>query len=106
MPRECGEKSYGSAERQRYFLSALRDQGNRAGNVTLQRELRWEEPKYWKIHEQLFKEGLIERKKGYGGVVILAQQAASPVTTAVEHLDNDLSPRQPSTPYRKQSLRL
>ena len=58
------------------FLSALRDQGNRAGNTTLQRELGWEETKYWKVHEQLFKEGQIEKGKGYGGSVKLTRQDA------------------------------
>ena len=58
------------------FPSALRDQGNRAGNTTLQRELGWEETKYWKVHEQLFKEGQIEKGKGYGGSVKLTRQDA------------------------------
>lgn len=69
------------------FLGALRDQGSRTGNTTLQRELGWEETKYWKIHEQLFKEGQIEKGKGYGGSVILTQQDARPATAAAEPRD-------------------
>jgi hypothetical protein len=66
------------------FLDALKGQGNRAGNTTLQRELGWEETKYWKVHEQLFKDGQIEKGKGYGGSVILTQRDALPATAAAE----------------------
>jgi hypothetical protein len=55
------------------FLGALLDQGSRAGNTVLLRELGWEEEKYWRVHRQLFEAGLIEKGKGYGGTVILTQ---------------------------------
>jgi hypothetical protein len=60
------------------FLGALKAQGNRAGNTALQRELGWDEAKYWKIHQQLFNDGLIEKGKGYGGSVILTTVPAEP----------------------------
>ena len=67
------------------FLSTLRAQGNRAGNTSLQRELKWNETKYWQIHQQLFAAGLIEKGKGYGGSVMLVQQAVDlPATAAAE----------------------
>jgi hypothetical protein len=56
------------------FLGTLSAHGNRAGNTILQRELGWDEVKYWKIHRQLFEAGVIEKGKGYGGSVILTQQ--------------------------------
>jgi hypothetical protein len=70
------------------FLDALKGQGNRAGNTTLQRELGWEETKYWKIHELLFKEGQIEKARGYGGSVILAQHDTPTATAAAEPRDS------------------
>lgn len=73
------------------FLDALKGQGNRAGNTTLQRELRWDDNKYWKIHEELFKEGQIEKGKGYGGTAILTQQDAA-LTTAAANPRNSLPP--------------
>lgn len=63
------------------FLRSLRALGNRAGNTLLQRELKWDEAKYWEIHEQLYNEGLIEKGKGYGGTVILVEQAVDPSAT-------------------------
>lgn len=66
------------------FLSALRAQGNRAGNTVLLRDLKWSETKYWDIHQQLHEAGLIEKGKGYGGTVILVQQAPNfPATIPV-----------------------
>lgn len=64
------------------FLRELRALGNRAGNTALQRELQWnDEARYWDIHEQLYKDGLIEKGKGYGGSVILVEQAATETAT-------------------------
>ena len=57
------------------FLSALQAHGGRAGNTSLIRELEWAKDKYWSIHRQLFDEGIIEKGKGYGGTVILAQKS-------------------------------
>jgi len=61
------------------FLRALRAQNGRAGNTALQRELKWDEAKYWEIHEQLYEEGIIEKGKGCGGTVIL--RAVDPAAT-------------------------
>ena len=67
------------------FLNALKAQGNRVGNTALQRELKWNEAKYWQIHHQLFEAGLIEKGRGYGGSVKLAEQAVElPATTAAD----------------------
>jgi hypothetical protein len=63
------------------FLDTLRAQGDRAGNTTLQRELGWDETKYWRIHQQLYDTGVIERGRGYGGTVLLAQQRTDPPVT-------------------------
>jgi hypothetical protein len=75
------------------FLNALKAQGNRAGNTTLQRELKWNETKYWQIHQQLFEAGLIEKGRGYGGSVKLAEQAvALPATAAADPQGAQLAP--------------
>ena len=56
------------------FLSNLREQGNRIGNTVLQRELKWNETKYWQIHQQLLKDGVIAKGRGYGGTVMLVER--------------------------------
>jgi hypothetical protein len=47
----------------------------------MQRELKWDETRYWDVHRQLYEEGLIEKGRGYGGMVILA--APSPDAAGV-----------------------
>ncbi|PDQ21424.1 hypothetical protein CN311_08855 [Mesorhizobium sanjuanii] len=62
------------------FLAALERVGGSAGNTALLRELGWTDDKYWKIHQKLYEEGLIEKGRGYGGKVLLAQRDAAPAT--------------------------
>lgn len=74
------------------FLDALKKApGNRAGNTTLQRDLGWNEEKYWKVHQQLFDAGVINKGKGYGGSVILTRKDGDYAPTTAEEMLGTLS---------------
>jgi hypothetical protein len=53
------------------FLRALKDCGGRSPNPQLQANLGWGEDKYWRLHQELFDAGEIERGRGRGGMVLL-----------------------------------
>lgn len=62
------------------FLEAVAASGGRVPNRTLQSSLSWSEDKYWRVHQQLFEEGLIEKGRGRGGTVLLVAQADAGVS--------------------------
>jgi len=80
------------------FLRTLKALGNRAGNTVMQRELKWDETKYWDVHQQLFEEGLIEKGKGYGGSVILTDPDAAVVEPSPVESKSAKPPAPPPPP--------
>jgi hypothetical protein len=68
------------SEKQTQLIEKIREKGGHAGNVTLQRELGWEEETYWPIRDRLVDSGLLELGRGRGGSVSIVTQA-SPVQT-------------------------
>lgn len=53
------------------FLGAVRAAGGRVTNGNLRTTLGWAEDKYWRVHQELFEAGEIERGRGQGGTVLL-----------------------------------
>ena len=51
------------------LLSLIPQDGSTVGNVSLQRNLNWEESLYWSIRNRLLDHGLIETGRGKGGSV-------------------------------------
>lgn len=65
------------------FLKALKSKGGSAGNVTLRKELGWDERRYWRTQGILFEDEVITRGKGKGGSVAL-RKAETPQTEIVK----------------------
>ena len=59
------------------LLSRLRDLGERAGNVTLLRELGWEEDMYWEVRDILINKGILQLGRGRGGSIRFVSNAAA-----------------------------
>jgi hypothetical protein len=53
------------------LLSKVRERGGHAGNVTLLRELRWQDDQYWSIRDRLLDSGHLQLGRGKGGSVSL-----------------------------------
>lgn len=70
------------------FLRELSDLGGRATNGQLRERLGWSETKYWRVHQELFDEGSVEKGRGRGGTVLLvaidAEGTSSEDVAAVE----------------------
>jgi hypothetical protein len=62
------------SEKQAQLIAKIKEKGGHAGNVTLQRELGWEEEVYWPIRDRLVDSGLLELGRGRGGSVSLVSQ--------------------------------
>ncbi len=62
------------SEKQDQLIAKIKEIGGHAGNVTLQRELGWEEDAYWPIRDRLVDSGLLELGRGRGGSVSLVTQ--------------------------------
>ena len=60
--------------KQEQLIAKVKEKGGHAGNVTLQRELGWEEETYWPIRDRLVDSGLLELGRGRGGSVSLVTQ--------------------------------
>lgn len=58
------------------FLQALSSSGGRATNGQLRAQLGWPEGKYWRVHQALFDDGLVEKGRGRGGTVLLVAAEA------------------------------
>lgn len=67
---------------QTQFVKALKAAGGRVPNGQLQEGLGWTEDKYWRIHQQLFDAGHIERGRGRGGIVLLVSASTTGVSAA------------------------
>lgn len=63
------------------FLEAVRTANGKIGNRSLREVLDWADEKYWRIHQQLFEAGKIEKGRGNGGTVILVGDT-NPVAVA------------------------
>lgn len=66
------------------LLAKLREQGGHAGNVTLQRELRWDADTYWNVRDRLVDAGRLELGRGRGGSVSLVAEVVTPTVAALE----------------------
>jgi hypothetical protein len=62
------------SEKQAQLIAKIKENGGHAGNVTLLRELGWEEETYWTIRDRLVDSGLLELGRGRGGSVSLVTQ--------------------------------
>jgi hypothetical protein len=62
------------SEKESQLIAKIKENGGHAGNVTLQRELAWEEETYWAIRDRLVDSGLLEVGRGRGGSVSLVTQ--------------------------------
>jgi hypothetical protein len=62
--------------RERQLLAKLREKGGHAGNVTLQKELNWNDDFYWPIRDRLVDAGQLQLGRGRGGSVSLVAQAS------------------------------
>jgi len=51
------------------LLRAIPESGQVIGNITLLKQLGWEEPRYWRVRDELLNDGLLLRGKGKGGSV-------------------------------------
>lgn len=75
------------------FLEAVRKAEGRIGNKSLREHLGWREEKYWRVHQELFELGRIEKGRGNGGSVILVD-TINPVAVAdVAALDESVATR-------------
>ncbi|MBU6464407.1 MAG: hypothetical protein KGK01_04055 [Bradyrhizobium sp.] len=64
------------------LIAKVREKGGQVGNVTLQRELGWNDERYWPIRDRLVDGGHLELGRGKGGSVRLVPQ-----TTLQESVD-------------------
>ena len=79
------------SEKQAQLITKIKENGGHAGNVTLQRELGWEEETYWPIRDRLVDSGLLELGRGRGGSVSLVTQV-SPVQPNTSESASALAP--------------
>lgn len=54
---------------QHQLMLLLIKSGGHAGNVTLQRQLGWEDDRYWRVRDSLVDLGILQRGRGKGGSV-------------------------------------
>jgi hypothetical protein len=88
------------AEREAQLIEKIRLKGGHAGNVTLQRELGWNDDQYWPIRDRLVDSGKLELGRGKGGSVslvaptevpgIATSPTTSPTTTDLNIAEGDL----------------
>lgn len=75
------------------FLEVVREAEGRIGNKTLREQLGWADEKYWRVHQEAFDAGRIEKGRGNGGSVILVD-TINPVAVAdVAALEEDSTAR-------------
>lgn len=74
------------------LIAKLREKGGSAGNVTLQRELDWDDDRYWPIRDRLVDAGQLELGRGRGGSVRLVAQ------TTVSEAGAQVAPPVPAPP--------
>ena len=67
-----------ASDKQAQLIAKIKENGGHAGNVSLQRELGWDEETYWPIRDRLVDAGLLELGRGRGGSVSLVNQAPPP----------------------------
>ncbi len=77
------------------FVQAVSALGGRASNRQLQVNLSWPEDKYWRIHQELFDEGAIEKGRGKGGTVLLVAResqglSSEDVTSVATETNGDI----------------
>lgn len=61
-----------SNEKQRaQLVEKVKEHGNKAGNITLLRDLGWKPKDYWSVRDDLVNEGILEVGRGKGGSVRL-----------------------------------
>ena len=65
------------AAREAQLLEKIREKGGHAGNVTIQKELNWDDDLYWPIRDRLVDSGLLQLGRGRGGSVSLVAQPSS-----------------------------
>ena len=85
------------SEKQAQLIAKIKENGGHAWNVTLQRDLGWEEETYWTIRDRLVDACLLELGRGRGGSVSLVTQA-SPVQADIP--ESLISPTPPISPQR------
>ncbi len=70
------------SDKEAELLGKIREKGGHAGNVTLQRELGWNDDQYWPIRDRLIDSGQLQLGRGKGGSVSLVAPAVPALTTA------------------------
>jgi hypothetical protein len=67
------------------MVTKLREFGGFSGNMSLQRELQWDESLYWPVRNRLYDRGLVTLGRGRGGSVTLVERATTkPVGEAAQ----------------------
>lgn len=82
------------------LLEKVRTAGNKAGNITLRRELNWPDDEYWPIRNRLVDAGRLALSKGKGGGVrLIAPTDVGPGTPEVGYGgEAPAAPEQPEVP--------
>ena len=62
------------------LIAKVRENGGMMGNVTLRAELEWSEDRYWIVRNRLLDAGYLEKGRGKGGSVRLAQTNEAELT--------------------------
>ncbi len=62
---------------QEQLIAGLREVGGYSGNIALQRQLEWDDDKYWKTRDSLVDAGRLRLGRGRGGTVQLVEAAAA-----------------------------
>jgi hypothetical protein len=60
------------------LLAEVRRQGGKAGNILLQRELKWDGDTYWAVHERLINSKRLRPYRARGGAVAIIEAGAPP----------------------------
>lgn len=71
-------------ELENQLLAIVRENGGTAGNVSLLRELGWDDDRYWSVRDRLVDSGALIRGRGKGGSVRVAQTDDSEPTAQPE----------------------
>jgi hypothetical protein len=65
------------AKLEEQMIGKLRELGGFSGNVSLRRELDWDESLYWPVRNRLYDRGLVTLGRGKGGSVTLVEGAVA-----------------------------